>query len=84
MKDSASLSRDQLTVSRGRGYPFPRDPGNTLEFPTESNDVGNVHAQTVTVLPLTSSVDKVYPFEVLLKQGAYGGWGNPWVYCRMN
>ncbi|MBI4057376.1 MAG: type II toxin-antitoxin system PemK/MazF family toxin [Elusimicrobia bacterium] len=37
-----------------------------------SNDLNNIHAQTVTVLPLSTSVDKVYPFEVLLKSGVYG------------
>ena len=37
-----------------------------------SNDINNVHAQTVTLLPLSSSVDKVYPFEVLIKPRAAG------------
>lgn len=37
-----------------------------------SNDSNNLHAQTVTVLPLTTSVEKVYPFEVLLRLGVYG------------
>lgn len=37
-----------------------------------SNDVNNLHAQTVTVLPLTTSVEKVYPFEVRLEAGVYG------------
>ncbi len=31
-----------------------------------SNDANNHAATTVTVLPLTSKVDRVYPFEVLL------------------
>lgn len=31
-----------------------------------SNDANNRAASTVTVLPLTSKVDRVYPFEVLL------------------
>lgn len=37
-----------------------------------SNDVNNLHAQTVTVLPMTTSVEKVYPFEVLLEGGSCG------------
>lgn len=37
-----------------------------------SNDLNNLNASTVTVLPITSSVEKVYPFEVLLKPGACG------------
>jgi mRNA interferase MazF len=31
-----------------------------------SNDANNRAANTVTVLPLTSKVDRVYPFEVLV------------------
>jgi mRNA interferase MazF len=37
-----------------------------------SNDANNVHAKTVSVLPLTSSVSKVYPFEVFLPAGSCG------------
>lgn len=38
-----------------------------------SNDINNVHAKTVTVLPMTTaSLDKVYPFEVALAAGSYG------------
>lgn len=31
-----------------------------------SNDINNSAATTVTILPLTSNVSRVYPFEVLL------------------
>ena len=31
-----------------------------------SNDVNNRSATTVTILPLTSNISRVYPFEVLL------------------
>ncbi|MCC5622279.1 type II toxin-antitoxin system PemK/MazF family toxin [Nostoc sp. CHAB 5715] len=31
-----------------------------------SNDISNIAATTVTILPLTSNVSRVYPFEVLL------------------
>ncbi|BAY79865.1 transcriptional modulator of MazE/toxin MazF (plasmid) [Nostoc linckia NIES-25] len=31
-----------------------------------SNDISNSAATTVTILPLTSNVNRVYPFEVLL------------------
>ena len=34
-----------------------------------SNNINNEFADTVTVLPVTSSVGKVYPFEVFLKKG---------------
>lgn len=32
-----------------------------------SNDRNNQFADTVTILPITSTTDKIYPFEVLLK-----------------
>lgn len=37
-----------------------------------SNDAGNRAAGTVTVVPVTSNVDRVFPFEVLLKARATG------------
>ena len=37
-----------------------------------SNDINNLHAQTITVLPMTTATNKVYPFDVLIKTGAYG------------
>ncbi len=37
-----------------------------------SNNVNNQYADTVTVLPITSKIIKVYPFEVLIKKGKYG------------
>ena len=37
-----------------------------------SNDANNNAATTVTVLPLTSNVSRVYPFEVLLQPEASG------------
>jgi mRNA interferase MazF len=37
-----------------------------------SNDANNMNAGTVTVLPITSNVSRVYPFEVLLPAGSCG------------
>lgn len=37
-----------------------------------SNDANNRAATTVTVLPITSNVSRVYPFEVLLNTSASG------------
>ncbi len=35
-----------------------------------SNNINNQHAETVTVVPITSSkLDKVYPFEVFISKG---------------
>ena len=37
-----------------------------------SNDVNNRFGSTVTIVPITSSTGKIYPFEVLLKAGEGG------------
>ncbi len=37
-----------------------------------SNDINNMNSTTVTVLPLTSAVQKIYPFEVMIKAGSCG------------
>lgn len=37
-----------------------------------SNDAGNRASGVVTVVPLTSTVDRVFPFEVMLKAAATG------------
>jgi mRNA interferase MazF len=37
-----------------------------------SNDVNNRVANTVTVLPITSNVTRIYPFEVLLQAESSG------------
>lgn len=37
-----------------------------------SNDINNQAAQTVTVIPVTSSTEKVYPFETLLSSQESG------------
>lgn len=34
-----------------------------------SNDVNNQYASTVTIIPITSSTEKIYPFEVFLSEG---------------
>ncbi len=37
-----------------------------------SNDINNRAATTVTILPITSNVSRVYPFEVLLQPSESG------------
>lgn len=34
-----------------------------------SNDINNKHAATVTILPITSTTEKIYPFEIFLPTG---------------
>jgi mRNA interferase MazF len=37
-----------------------------------SNDINNRVANTVTILPITSNIERVYPFEILLQTGDSG------------
>jgi len=37
-----------------------------------SNDINNACADTVTVLPITSNVERIYPFEVFVPKGKGG------------
>ena len=34
-----------------------------------SNDINNQYAETITVLPVTTSTEKIYPFEILINAG---------------
>jgi len=62
-------------TKRGDIYWVRLDPiqgfeiGKTRPAVVISNDINNQLADTITVLPVTSSVGKVYPFEVFLKKG---------------
>ncbi len=62
-------------IKRGDVYWVKLDPtegseiGKTRPAVMISNDINNELADTVTVLPITSSVGKVYPFEVFIKKG---------------
>lgn len=48
-----------------------REISKTRPVVVVSNDINNLHAGTVTVLPLTSQrTEPIYPFEVLLVEGA--------------
>lgn len=65
-------------VKRGGIYLVRLDPvlgseiGKTRPAVVVSNELNNRHADTVTLVPITSSVDKVYPFEVLISAGEGG------------
>ncbi|NCO28290.1 MAG: type II toxin-antitoxin system PemK/MazF family toxin [Caldiserica bacterium] len=63
---------------RGEVYLVSLDPtigaeiGKSRPALVISNDSNNEFADTVTVLPITSKIVKVYPFEVLLAKGTAG------------
>ena len=37
-----------------------------------SNDINNQFSDTITIIPITSYIEKIYPFEVLLPPGESG------------
>lgn len=43
--------------------------GKTRPAVIVSNDINNQLADTVTIVPLTTSAEKIYPFEVLIMKG---------------
>jgi len=62
-------------IRRGEVYWVILDPiegsdiGKTISAVVISNNINNEFADTLTIIPITSSVGKVYPFEVLMKKG---------------
>lgn len=62
-------------IKRGDIYWVKLDPiegaeiGKIRPAVVISNDINNELADTVTIVPITSSVGKVYPFEVLVRRG---------------
>jgi len=69
------LSRN---IKRGDIYLVSLNPaigaeiGKTRPAVVISNDINNTYADTITVIPITSNIDKVYPFEVFLEKGESG------------
>ena len=65
-------------IKRGEVYWASLDPTIGAEMKKTrpvlvvSNDLNNLHAPTVTILPITGVVEKIYPFEVALKPGSFG------------
>ncbi len=65
-------------IKRGKIYFANLDPAigseikKTRPVAVVSNDINNRYNLTVTILPITSNVTKIYPFEVFLA----GGTGN--------
>jgi mRNA interferase MazF len=65
----------EFKVKRGYVYLVNLNPvkgaetGKVRPAVVVSNDVNNEYADTVTVIPITSNVKKVYPFEVFIPKG---------------
>ncbi|VVB84556.1 PemK-like, MazF-like toxin of type II toxin-antitoxin system [uncultured archaeon] len=65
-------------IKRGNVYWVKLDPiegseiGKTRPGVVLSNDINNELADTVTIIPVTSSLGKVYPFEVFISKGTAG------------
>ncbi len=64
-----------MTIKRGDIWLANLDPTvgkeiqKTRPVLVVSNNTNNVHNQVVTILPITSSTDKVFSFEVFLPKG---------------
>lgn len=62
-------------IKRGSLYWVKLDPvvgseiGKLRPAVVVSNDVNNEYAETVTVVPITSKANKIYPFEILIPKG---------------
>jgi len=68
-----------MSIRRGEVYVAALDPvvgreiSKTRPVLVVSNDLNNQFSGTVTILPITSmTLDKIYPFEVLLPKGCGG------------
>jgi mRNA interferase MazF len=66
-----------MNIKRGEIYLAALDPvlgkeiSKTRPVAIVSNDKNNLFSGTVTILPISSqSLDKIYPFEVLLPKGS--------------
>jgi mRNA interferase MazF len=64
-----------MSIKRGKIYLANLDPTIGAEMKKTrpviivSNDINNKYNLTVTVLPITSTVAKIFPFEVYLSKG---------------
>lgn len=67
--------KDGMTIRRGDIHLAILDPvvgreiSKTRPVVVISNDKNNEFAATVTVLPVTSNTERIYPFEVFLPKG---------------
>ncbi|HEX3528950.1 MAG TPA: type II toxin-antitoxin system PemK/MazF family toxin [Thermoanaerobaculia bacterium] len=65
-------------IERGDVYRVSLDPvlgseiGKTRPAVVIQNDLANRSSPTVTVVPVSSKVDRVFPFQVLIKAGEGG------------
>src|SRR6187431_952700 len=75
-------------MKRGEIYFASLDPTLGAEIKKKrpvliiSSDANNIHSQTITVLPITSNVTKVYPFEVNLPSKISGLKKNSKIQCQ--
>lgn len=64
-----------MNIERGKIYLANLDPTiggeikKTRPVLVISNDINNKHNMTVTVIPITSNTERIFPFEVFLKKG---------------
>ncbi len=72
---SGMQPRETELIKRGDIYWVRLDPiegseiGKIRPAVVISNDINNELADTITIVPITASIGKVYPFEVLIQTG---------------
>ena len=66
---------DGKNIKRGKIYLASLDPSFGAEISKTrpalvvSNNFNNLHSNTITVLPITSEVEKIFPFNVYIEKG---------------
>jgi mRNA interferase MazF len=58
------------------------ETGKTRPALVISNDRNNEYSSTVTLIPITSSIDKVYPFEVFISKTVSGLQADSKIKCN--
>ena len=67
-----------MSIKKGEIYIASLDPTvggeikKTRPVIVVSNDINNRYSRTITVLPLTSNTEKLFPFEVFISKGIGG------------
>jgi mRNA interferase MazF len=66
-----------MTILKGEIYWADLNPAigsetSKIRPAVVSNDIGNRFSSTITILPITSQTEKIYPYEVVLKAGEAG------------
>lgn len=68
----------EFNIKRGNIYLVDLNPivgaeiGKVRPAIVISNDINNNYSDTISIIPVTSSIGKIYPFEVLIPSNVFG------------